>query len=119
MEYLLLYFLILLNIKFLSSEKLANGINSSSLNADNNLCKTTWNRKLSSLCIDETLQHLRQDNSKLIETLRNNYIYPPSQLDYNLTYVTTPYSSVDDKLLSGQYEEASNIEKKLLEVLLL
>jgi hypothetical protein len=99
------------------SEILDNEINSVRINEDNNLCKTTLNQKRSSLCIDENLQHLRQDNTNLIETLRKHYIYPPSELDYNLTYVTTPYNNMDDKLYSGQNEEASNIEKRLLEVI--
>ena len=118
MSYLLLYIMIILNNKSSRSEILEREINRIKVIEDKNPCESTLNQKRSSLCIDKSLQNLRQDNTNLIETIRKNYIYPPSELDYNLTYSTTPYNVIDDKLLSGQYGEASNIEKKLLEVLL-
>ena len=109
--------MIILNNKFSRSEILGNEMNRIKINEDRNPCETTLNQKRSSLCIDKNLQNLRQDNTNLIETIRKNYIYPPSQLDYNLTYAATPYNFRDDKLFSGQYGEASSIEKKILEVL--
>ena len=118
MSCLLLYIMIILNNKSSRSEILESEINRIKIIEDKNPCESTLNQKRSSLCIDKSLQNLRQDNTNLIETIRKNYIYPPSELDYNLTYSTTPYNVIDDKLLGGQYGEASNIEKKLLEVLL-
>ena len=118
MSCLLLYIMIILNNKSSRSEILESEINRIKIIEDKNPCESTLNQKRSSLCIDKSLQNLRQDNTNLIETIRKNYIYPPSELDYNLTYSTSPYNVIDDKLLGGQYGEASNIEKKLLEVLL-
>ena len=118
MSCLLLYIMIILNNKSSRSEILESEINRIKIIEDKNPCESTLNQKRSSLCIDKSVQNLRQDNTNLIETIRKNYIYPPSELDYNLTYSTTQYNVIDDKLLGGQYGEASNIEKKLLEVLL-
>ena len=79
-------------------------------------CIRNGNKKLSSLCIDETLQNMRQDDPKLIKQLKDKYIYPPSHLDYNFTSVRFPYNSNDNKLLGGEHQEAVTVEKKLLQV---
>ena len=40
---------------------------------------------LSSLNIDESLNQLQQDDSRLISVIREQYLIPPSTLPYNFT----------------------------------
>ena len=61
--------------------------------------------KLSSLYIDETLNLLRQDNPKLINILKENYIIPPSSLPYNFSSSQPP--------TAGQFGQAKYIADTL------
>ena len=76
-------------------------------------CIATQNHKLSSLCIDEKLLRLKQDDPHLIKVIRENYVYPPSTLPYNFSI---QYSSHDDELLDGQFQQATFIERKYFKV---
>ena len=42
-------------------------------------------RKLSSRDIDTSLNHLNQDDPRLIEILKEHYLYPPSNKPYNFS----------------------------------
>ena len=57
--------------------------------------------KLSSMYINEALNKLRQDDPKLIDILKANYIVPPSQMPYNF--------SRSDNDIGGQYGQAKYI----------
>ena len=61
---------------------------------------------------------MSQDDTKLIKTLKEKYIYSPSSLDYNFTHVNYPYNFHHNKGLQGQHDEAITIEKRLLQVAL-
>ena len=71
------------------------------LKIHSNHCILKKNQKLSSLCINKKLKNLSQDDTKLIKTLREKYIYSPSSLDYNLTHVNYPYNFHHNKGSSG------------------
>ena len=88
------------------------------LKIHSNHCSLKKNQKLSSLCINKKLKNLSQDDTKLIKTLREKYIYSPSSLDYNFTHVNFPYDFHHNKWLHGQHDEAITIEKRLLQVAL-
>ena len=88
------------------------------LKIHSNHCILKNNHKLSSLCINKKLKNLSQDDTKLIKTLKEKYIYSPSSLDYNFTHVNFPYDFHHNKGLHGQHDEAITIEKSLLQVAL-
>ena len=88
------------------------------LKIHSNHCILKKNQKLSSLCINKKLKNLSQDDTKLIKTLKEKYIYSPSSLDYNFTHVNFPYDFHHNKGLHGQHDEAITIEKRLLQVAL-
>ena len=88
------------------------------LKIHSNHCSLKKNQKLSSLCINKKLKNLSQDDTKLIKTLKEKYIYSPSSLDYNFTHVNFPYDFHHNKGLHGQHDEAITIEKRLLQVAL-
>ena len=107
-----LYVLLLLSTHASSAEMVEVDANNKNT-LDPYHCTVTSNHKLSSLCIDENLQYLKQDNPDLIQLIRENYIYPPSTLPYNFSM---EYKSYDDELLAGQFHQASFIERKYFEV---
>ena len=62
------------------------------------------NRKyFSSLKINESLNELRQDDPKLINILRDQYLIPPSTLPYNF--------SNNELNLKGQFGQANFVYK--------
>ena len=64
-----------------------------------------------SLYIDEELQMMRQDDPKLIQIIKNNYLHPPSIMPYNLSNTRKRLDWMD-----GQFGQAKIVEDEFFKV---